>query len=101
MDARRCAGSAVYVHGFRDATAGAYNVTLDGATRVFDGAAPWKELALLFYATGLDPQAEHSLEIVNAGDGILAVGGLNVLSVIGGKSSVRPLSLCAHSPIHY
>jgi hypothetical protein len=77
------AGTAISVFGLRDPTAGHYNVTLDGETTQFNAQSAWKEGAMLFYMTGLDPERPHSLIITNAEDHFLAVGYINTTSVSG------------------
>lgn len=83
-------GTAISVFGLRDPTAGHYNVTLDGNTTQFDAQSAWKEDAVLFYMTGLDPEHTHSLTITNAEDHMLAVGHINTTSVSGVPMQVHP-----------
>lgn len=81
-------GCALYVNGFRDLTSGQYNVTLDGQTTMFNAQSSFREESLLFYATGLDNKASHDLHIVNAGDSLLAIGDIQVVTVSGGMRFV-------------
>ncbi|KAF9650651.1 hypothetical protein BDM02DRAFT_3127622 [Thelephora ganbajun] len=76
-------GTAVSVFGLRDPATGYYNVTLDGETTQYNAQSVWKEGAVLFYMTGLDPGRTHSLIITNAEDNQLAVGYINITSVSG------------------
>lgn len=76
-------GTAVSVFGLRDPTAGYYNITLDGETTQYNAQSAWKEGAVLFYMTGLDPERPHSLTITNADNNLLAVGYINTTFVSG------------------
>jgi len=71
----------VVVSGRRDFSFGRYNVSLDGATSEFDAQSFWKEDAILFYKTGLDPDASHALIITNMEQHSLAIGPINVTSI--------------------
>ena len=76
-------GTAISVFGLRDTIAGFYNITLDGETTQYDAQSVWEEGAVLFYATGLDPERTHSLIITNAENNFLAIGYINTTSVSG------------------
>ncbi|KAA1472827.1 hypothetical protein DENSPDRAFT_206599 [Dentipellis sp. KUC8613] len=75
--------TAVAVSGIRDIHAGHYSVTLDNETVQFDAQASWRELATLFYSTGLDPDVTHHITIINNEDRLLTIGSANVTSVSG------------------
>lgn len=55
--------------------AGNYSVTLDDATTVLSGRSSFKQHdSLLYFATGLDPGVNHTVEIVNQGGHELSLG---------------------------
>jgi len=82
------AGTAISVFGLRDPTAGHYNITLDGETTQYNAQSVWKEGAVLFYTTGLDPERTHSLIITNAEDHLLSIGYVNTTLVSGHPTQV-------------
>ncbi|KAL1745707.1 hypothetical protein HDZ31DRAFT_35835 [Schizophyllum fasciatum] len=69
-------GTAVFIRGQTSPNASRYNVTLDGnmTTRLSARSSFTKHDALLFYATGLDPNVTHTIDIANdQGGAVLAV----------------------------
>ncbi|TRM69372.1 hypothetical protein BD626DRAFT_473852 [Schizophyllum amplum] len=87
-------GTAVFIRGRTSTNASRYNVTLDGRTAQLSARSSFtKQDTLLFYATGLDPNVTHTVDIVNDQDGaLLAVNsdGFSIVSVSSPPPSASP-----------
>ncbi|KAI5890681.1 uncharacterized protein SCHCODRAFT_02632581 [Schizophyllum commune H4-8] len=89
-------GTAVFIRGQTSPKASRYNVTLDGnmTTQLSARSSFTNHDALLFYATGLDPNVTHTIDIVNDQDGaVLALNreGFSVMTVMPPTASSPPM----------
>ncbi|KAK7005805.1 hypothetical protein R3P38DRAFT_3404531 [Favolaschia claudopus] len=95
-------GTAVQLFGSISPEAGNYSVTLDNITTSFSAKSAFSQPnSLLFYASGLDAQVTHTLEIVNTEDGgelILPVGGTSVWTLSDAPSNSAPNPSGSASP---
>jgi hypothetical protein len=67
-------GTAFLLTGTISPLSGHYSVTLDNITTNYTGQSPFTKLdSLLFFASGLDPQAPHRVEVVNDDGALLAL----------------------------
>lgn len=101
-------GTAVTLAGLTTPSSGRYNITLDNtsystlsARSSFTASAP----TILFYASDLDPEAMHSLEITNAGPAVgeetsylvVLAGGVNVTTLTPPGPAATPVGATSTS----
>ncbi|KAL1679395.1 hypothetical protein EV122DRAFT_289577 [Schizophyllum commune] len=89
-------GTAIFIRGQTSPTSSRYNVTLDGnmTTTLSARSSFTNHDVLLFYATGLDPNVTHTIDIVNDQDGaVLALNreGFSVMTVTPPTASSSPV----------
>ncbi|KAJ7282964.1 hypothetical protein C8J57DRAFT_55731 [Mycena rebaudengoi] len=78
-------GTSFLLRGSTSPDAGRYSVTLDNITTSFSGRSSFTQSdSLLFFASGLDAEVPHNLEIVNTQGAalVLPVGGASVFSLV-------------------
>ncbi|KAJ7497609.1 hypothetical protein FB451DRAFT_1359820 [Mycena latifolia] len=95
----RFTGTSFSLKGSTSPDAGRYSITLDNVTTVFSAESSFSETdSLLFYASGLDAETVHDLEIVNTQGAalVLPVGGASVFSLNENPSA--PSSSPSNSP---
>ncbi|KAL1669703.1 hypothetical protein GGF50DRAFT_123010 [Schizophyllum commune] len=89
-------GTAIFIRGQTSPNSSRYNVTLDGnmTTTLSARSSFTNHDVLLFYATGLDPNVTHTIDIVNDQDGaVLALNreGFSVMTVTPPTASSSPV----------
>ncbi|KAJ7134976.1 hypothetical protein C8R43DRAFT_1021708 [Mycena crocata] len=91
-------GTSFLLRGSTSPEAGRYSVTLDNVTTVFSGQSSFSQAdSLLFFASGLDAETIHNLEIINTQGAtlVLPVGGASVFALAGNSA---PSSSASSSP---
>ncbi|EJD03010.1 uncharacterized protein FOMMEDRAFT_20179 [Fomitiporia mediterranea MF3/22] len=86
-------GSSIELAGLTNASAGLFNISLtsdsDSVTlrqQQLSGISSFLTYTTLFYASGLDPTATHTLTIRNIENRTLAVDSMNITVVSGGQA---------------
>ncbi|KAL4252452.1 hypothetical protein ABKN59_002705 [Abortiporus biennis] len=73
---------AVAVNGSRNLDHSTYNVSLNGASKTYNASTIWSiGDSVLFYQSGLDPQSNYTIEMINAPGGL------------GGKMTINDITL--------
>ncbi|KAJ7495903.1 hypothetical protein B0H11DRAFT_2190182 [Mycena galericulata] len=83
-------GTSFLLRGSTSPQAGRYSVTLDNVTTSFNGESSFTETnSLLFFASGLDAETDHNLEIVNTQGAtlVLPVNGASVYALAANPSA--------------
>ncbi|KAJ7077322.1 hypothetical protein B0H15DRAFT_862218 [Mycena belliarum] len=93
-------GTSFLLKGFTSPDAGSYSVILDNITSSFSGKSSFFETdSLLFYASGLDAETVHDLEIVNQGAAlVLPVGSASAFVLENSSTSSSSASTGPSSP---
>ncbi|KAJ7693304.1 hypothetical protein B0H17DRAFT_1199824 [Mycena rosella] len=92
-------GASLLLRGSTSPDAGRYSVTLDNVTTSFSGESSFTQAdSLLFFASGLDAETVHNLEIFNTQGAtlVLPVGGVSVFALA--QSPSTPSSSPSTSP---